>query len=41
VPKFKAAVKLPVTWEMPFRYPVIFGGFVAFSNYLPTYIKTI
>jgi nitroimidazol reductase NimA-like FMN-containing flavoprotein (pyridoxamine 5'-phosphate oxidase superfamily) len=26
---------------MPFRYPVIFGGFVAFSNYLPTYIKTI
>ena len=41
VPKLKAAVKLPVTWEMSFLYAVVFGGFVAFSNYLPTYIKTI
>ena len=36
-----AAAKLRVTWEMSFLYAVVFGGFVAFSNYLPTYIKTI
>jgi NNP family nitrate/nitrite transporter-like MFS transporter len=41
VPKLKAAAKLRVTWEMSFLYAVVFGGFVAFSNYLPTYIKTI
>ena len=26
---------------MSFLYAVVFGGFVAFANYLPTYIKTI
>ncbi|ATQ27530.1 nitrate/nitrite transporter [Rhodococcus ruber] len=41
VPKLAAALKLRVTWEMSFLYAVVFGGFVAFSNYLPTYIKTI
>ncbi|WP_068274267.1 MFS transporter [Aldersonia kunmingensis] len=41
VPKLAAAAKLPVTWEMSFLYAIVFGGFVAFSNYLPTYIKTI
>ncbi|BBY84048.1 NarK/NasA family nitrate transporter [Mycolicibacterium pulveris] len=41
VPKLMAAAKLRVTWEMSFLYAVVFGGFVAFSNYLPTYIKTI
>jgi NNP family nitrate/nitrite transporter-like MFS transporter len=41
VPKLRAALRLPVTWEMSFLYAVVFGGFVAFSNYLPTYIKTI
>ena len=41
VPKLVAAAKLPVTWEMAFLYAVVFGGFVAFANYLPTYIKTI
>ena len=41
VPKLMAAAKLPVTWEMSFLYAVVFGGFVAFANYLPTYIKTI
>lgn len=40
-PKLLAAAKLGVTWEMSFLYAVVFGGFVAFSNYLPTYIKTI
>ncbi|MFV8162925.1 nitrate/nitrite transporter [Mycobacterium sp. 134] len=41
VPKLKSALKLPVTWEMSFLYAVVFGGFVAFSNYLPTYIKNV
>ncbi|ANS27651.1 putative nitrate/nitrite transporter NarK2 [Rhodococcus opacus] len=41
LPKLKAAARLRVTWEMSFLYAVVFGGFVAFSNYLPTYIKTI
>lgn len=41
LPKLKAAAKLPVTWQMSLLYAVVFGGFVAFSNYLPTYIKTI
>lgn len=41
LPKLKAAAKLRVTWEMSFLYAIVFGGFVAFSNYLPTYIKTI
>lgn len=41
LPKLKAAAKLAVTWEMSFLYAVVFGGFVAFSNYLPTYIKTV
>ncbi len=41
VPKLTAALKLGVTWEMSFLYAIVFGGFVAFSNYLPTYIKTI
>ncbi|NGP06191.1 NarK/NasA family nitrate transporter [Rhodococcus sp. 14C212] len=40
-PKLAAALRLRVTWEMSFLYAVVFGGFVAFSNYLPTYIKTI
>jgi NNP family nitrate/nitrite transporter-like MFS transporter len=41
MPKLKAAARLRVTWEMSFLYAVVFGGFVAFANYLPTYIKTI
>lgn len=40
-PKLVAAARLPVTWQMSFLYAVVFGGFVAFSTYLPTYIKTI
>lgn len=34
-PKLIAACKLRVTWEMSFLYAIVFGGFVAFSNYLP------
>ena len=41
VPKLAAAAKLPVTWQMAFLYAVAFGGFVAFSTYLPTYIKNV
>lgn len=31
--------RLPVTLQMSFLYAVGFGGFVAFSVYLPTYLK--
>ncbi|MEP9385472.1 nitrate/nitrite transporter [Nocardioides cheoyonin] len=41
VPKLVAACKLPVTWQMAFLYAVCFGGFVAFSTYLPTYLKDV
>ena len=41
VPKLVAAAKLPVTWSMSFLYAVAFGGFVAFSTYLPTYLKNV
>jgi NNP family nitrate/nitrite transporter-like MFS transporter len=41
VPKLAAALRLPVTWQMSFLYAVAFGGFVAFSTYLPTYLKDI
>lgn len=32
--------KLPVTWQASALYAVAFGGFVAFSVYLPAYLKT-
>lgn len=41
VPKLQAAGKLAVTWQLSLLYAVCFGGFVAFSTYLPTYLKTI
>ena len=41
VPKLVAAAKLPVTWQMSFLYAVAFGGFVAFSTYLPTLLKDV
>ncbi|GEA84612.1 MAG: MFS transporter [Cellulomonas sp.] len=41
LPKLKAAAKLTVTWQMSFLYAVTFGGFVAFSTYLPTYLKDV
>lgn len=41
VPKLAAAAKLAVTWQMAFLYAVTFGGFVAFSTYLPTYLKDV
>jgi MFS transporter, NNP family, nitrate/nitrite transporter len=41
VPKLAAAAKLPLTWQMSLLYAVTFGGFVAFSTYLPTYLKNV
>jgi NNP family nitrate/nitrite transporter-like MFS transporter len=41
VPKLAAALRLPITWQMSFLYAVAFGGFVAFSTYLPTYLKDV
>jgi NNP family nitrate/nitrite transporter-like MFS transporter len=32
--------RLTVTWQMCFLYAVSFGGFVAFSVYLPAYLRT-
>ena len=41
VPKVMGALKLIITWQMSFLYAVAFGGFVAFSTYLPKYLLTI
>jgi MFS transporter, NNP family, nitrate/nitrite transporter len=41
LPKLRAAARLAVTWQMSFLYAVTFGGFVAFSTYLPTYLKDV
>ena len=41
MPKLVAAARLPVTWQMSLLYAVAFGGFVAFSTYLPTYLNDI
>ncbi|MCW4466893.1 MFS transporter [Glutamicibacter sp. MNS18] len=41
IPKLVGALKLPVTWQMSFLYGIVFGGFVAFSNFLPKYLVTI
>ncbi|HET8929011.1 MAG TPA: MFS transporter [Microbacterium sp.] len=41
VPKVVGALKLVITWQMAFLYAIVFGGFVAFSTYLPKYLLTI
>ena len=41
VPKVLGAARLAITWEMAFLYAACFGGFVAFSTYLPTYLKDV
>jgi NNP family nitrate/nitrite transporter-like MFS transporter len=35
-----AAARLTITWQLCFLYAVGFGGFVAFSVYLPAYLRT-
>jgi len=37
--RLTAAVRVPVTWQASVLYAVAFGGYVAFSVYLPTYLK--
>jgi NNP family nitrate/nitrite transporter-like MFS transporter len=34
-----ANAKLPITWQACILYAVAFGGYVAFSVYLPSYLK--
>ncbi|MEX5298996.1 MFS transporter [Kocuria sp. CPCC 205292] len=41
LPKMKHAFTLVVTWQLCFLYGVVFGAFVAFSNYLPTYLDNV
>jgi len=38
--RFSAVVRLPVTAELAWLYAIAFGGYVAFSVYLVTYLKT-
>ena len=38
--RLAATVRLRVTWQASALYAVAFGGYVAFSVYLPTYLKT-
>src|SRR5687767_5222082 len=35
-----SAAKLPIAWQACILYAVVFGGYVAFSVYLPAYLKT-
>ncbi|MEO6701757.1 MAG: MFS transporter [Jatrophihabitantaceae bacterium] len=37
--RLAATVRLPITWRASALYAVGFGGYVAFSVYLPTYLK--
>lgn len=41
VPKLIDAAKLAVTWKLCFLYAVVFGGFVSFATYLPTYLRDV
>ncbi|MEO7844137.1 MAG: MFS transporter [Nocardioides sp.] len=40
VVRLKANARLPITWQACLLYAVAFGGYVAFSVYLPAYLKT-
>jgi len=37
--RLAATVRLPITWHASALYAIAFGGYVAFSVYLPTYLK--
>ncbi|HIW30368.1 MAG TPA: MFS transporter [Candidatus Luteococcus avicola] len=39
--RITSALGLLVTWEMCFLYAIVFGGFVAFSTFLPKYLTTV
>ena len=38
--RLAAAARLPIAWQACILYAVAFGGYVAFSVYLPAYLKT-
>ncbi|OUD00059.1 MFS transporter [Streptosporangium minutum] len=38
--RLAATAKLPITWQACVLYAVAFGGYVAFSVYLPAYLQT-
>jgi NNP family nitrate/nitrite transporter-like MFS transporter len=38
--RIAANARLPITWQASLLYAVAFGGYVAFSVYLPAYLKT-
>lgn len=40
VTRLAANARLPITWQACVLYAVAFGGYVAFSVYLPAYLKT-
>lgn len=40
LPRMREALKLGVTWQLSLLYAIAFGGFVAFSTYLPTLLTT-
>ncbi len=41
LPRLKDALRIRVTWQTALLYAVAFGGFVAFSTYLPTYLRNV
>ncbi|QOT15178.1 MFS transporter [Paenarthrobacter sp. YJN-5] len=41
LPKLADAARTAVTWKMCFLYAVVFGGFVSFATYLPTYLRDV
>ena len=40
ISRLSANARLPITWQACVLYAVAFGGYVAFSVYLPAYLKT-
>ncbi|CAM3195360.1 MFS transporter [Stackebrandtia soli] len=40
LPRMRAALELPTTWQLSMLYALAFGGFVAFSTYLPTLLTS-
>ncbi|GAA2209939.1 nitrate/nitrite transporter [Nonomuraea monospora] len=41
LPRMREALKIKATWQCAFLYAVAFGGFVAFSTYLPTLLQNV
>lgn len=41
LPRMRDAMKIKATWQCAFLYAVAFGGFVAFSTYLPTLLENV